>query len=470
MENRLDLFSKIPDNFFSLLSGSLKEIHTDLLYLVYEHYKRTIFVIDKEVVIDLFIEYLEIHNDEKGYVDNRDFIRDVRERAHHYLLKFCQHGWLRQEQYLDYKYRISIPDYTSKILDTFGKIAIGYQMEFSGTVLAIYQNLSGDEGQSYYAIHQAHENTLQLINGLKELNHNIKSYIEKLMEQENAKEVLEQLFNEYGEKVLGKHYYRLKTSENASKYRTKTIDRVRDLRHNTRNIEYQAQIMVKEEFTATVVEAENQLYQWLETIENAFENIYEILDEIDERNRKYHRAAITQIKFHINKTGHFTSKVNNILRFLSHVVKEGNEELKDYVEEGITGRIDLFNQEYIEERSFKTGNERKPKIQPNPMKSRTVNNETRARKIKEYREQLKNEITVQKTNQYVNDVLDKKDVKNLSEFPFLTKDDYVNMIFTVLHSTNYKSNYRIILKDKKIKQILVDSGIVPNMEVERKGK
>lgn len=473
MENKINLFNKLPDNFFSILAGSLKEIHMELLFLVYEHYKKTIYVIDKEIVIDLFVEYLEIHNDEIGFKDengDEEFIKGKRERAHYFLLKFCQHGWLRQEQYLDYKYRITIPDYAVKILDTFEKITIGYQMEFSGTVLAVYQNLSGNEGNTYYAIQKAHEDTLILINGLKELNHNIKYYMEKLMEQENAKEVLEQLFNEYGEKVLGKHYYRLKSSDNISKYRTKIIDKVRDIRHSLENIELQAQIMVKEEFAETTVEAENQLFLWLETMENAFEYIYEILSEIDARNRMYHSAAITKIKFHLNKTGYVTSKINKILIFLSNVVKEGNDELKDLTVDKLVELIDLFNQAYIDDKSLKLGYEKKAKVQQSPMKSRKVNNETRFKKIKEYREQLQNEITVQKINDFVSKVLDRKDKGNLYEFPLSTNNDYVNIIFTILHSTNHKSNYRLKLKDKIIKKIEVENGIVPNMEIEKKEK
>ncbi|WP_342534800.1 Wadjet anti-phage system protein JetA family protein [Lysinibacillus sp. FSL K6-0057] len=468
MKISLNLFTNIPNNFFSILSGNLKEVHTDLLYLVYEHYKKTIYVIEKDVVIDLFVEYLEINDDTDKYTENEEFIKDLRERAHHYLLKFCQHGWLYQEQYLDYRYRISIPDYSIRLLDTFEKISSGYQMEFSGTVLAIYQNLSGEAGSSYYAIQQAYENTVSLINGLKELNHNIKNYIEKLMEQDNAKEVLEQLFNEYNEKVLGRHYYRLKSSDNVSKYRTKTIDRVRNLRHQLHNIEDQAQIMVKEQFANTVTEAENMLFDWLEAIENAFENIYAIMREIDERNRKYHRAAITQINFHLNKSGNFTSMVNNILCFLANASKEGDSSFKNQIEDELEQFIELYTQQYIDGKSIKTINKRKQVIQQTPMKNRTVSEDVKNKKIKEYKQQLQNEITVQKVNKYVNTILTDRSSLNLSDFPFNNKEDYINMIFTVLHSTNNKATYLVKLKDEKIKHLDVEKGTIPNMEVEKR--
>ena len=147
---------------------------------------------------------------------------------------------------------------------------------------------------------QAFENTLDLINGLKELNHNIKQYTEKLLEQENAKEILVQLFDNYGEQVLGKHYYRLKTSDNIAKYRMKIITKAREYRHNNEIIKLQAERMVQLGFVRDIIDGENQLYDWLEAIENAFINIFDLLTEIDDKNRKYHRAAFAQVNFHLS--------------------------------------------------------------------------------------------------------------------------------------------------------------------------
>ena len=87
----MNLFNQIPSNFFSILSGNLKEVHIKLLGLVYENYKKTINVIEKDVVIDLFVDYLEQYDDESDYDNHADFIRDKRERARQYLNKFFEH-------------------------------------------------------------------------------------------------------------------------------------------------------------------------------------------------------------------------------------------------------------------------------------------------------------------------------------------------------------------------------------------
>jgi hypothetical protein len=462
------LFDKIPNDLFALLTGKLKSVHIDLLFLLFDLYRNNSTEIEKELVISLFSEYLELNSDEYAYGTEGDFIKDVRERAHSYLLKFTQYGWVKQEQYTDYKYRVFIPEYASRILETLDRIEKGFRLEFTGTVLSIYQNLSGEEGNSYYAIQQAKENTYSLINGLRELNHNIKTYIENLIEMKDAKLILENIFNEYGEKILGTHYYRLKTSDHISKYRTKIIDKIRDIYSNEKNIKIQAELMKREDFSTSILEAENTIYEWLEFIENSFENIYDLLDEIDARNKKYHRAAITRIKMEINKTGNITSKINNILVHFAEILKE-NDGYKQKLYEGfLNTQIDLYSQTYLDENSVKRGTMKKPKLEPKPMEVRTIDENTKEQKKQAYKDELKKEITVSKINNYVFNVLEDRDELSLADFPFENKDDYIQLIFTLLHSSNNKANYKLVLNKDGERGLKVKKGMVPNMTVRRK--
>lgn len=176
--DKQNLFGHIPGNLFSVLAGPLKEVHAGLLMLVYKQYQKTIYTLNKDVLIDLFCEYLE-SLDEKSWVavkeedEYRELARNVRERANHFLRKLTDAGWLIQEQYYDYSFKITVPDYSLALLEAFNKTCTGYRMEFKGRILSIYQNLTGDDGLSYVALHQSAEDTLELINGLKSLNHSL---------------------------------------------------------------------------------------------------------------------------------------------------------------------------------------------------------------------------------------------------------------------------------------------------------
>jgi uncharacterized membrane protein len=52
------LFAHIPDNLFPVLAGPRKELHAGLLFLVSGQYRRTIYTLPRETVIDLFCEHL----------------------------------------------------------------------------------------------------------------------------------------------------------------------------------------------------------------------------------------------------------------------------------------------------------------------------------------------------------------------------------------------------------------------------
>lgn len=466
----MNLFSQIPSNFFSILSGSLKEVHIQLLNLVYVNYKKTINLIEKEVVIDLFMEYLEVNDEEEEYENHSEFIRDKRERAHYYLHKFCQHGWLRQEQFVDYKYRISLPDYAVKILDTFEKISSGYQLEFTGKIMSIYSNLTGEDNESFYSVQQAFENTTELIGGLKELNHNIKQYTEKLLQQENAKDILMQIFNDYNEQVLGKHYYRLKTSENIAKYRSKIIMKTREYRHYLENIRVQAELMVEQGFVKNIIEGENTLYEWLEAIENIFVNISDILTEIDDKNRKYHRAAFAQVNYHLNKSGHFTAIINKILKQISLIYKDENAFENTQLEDSISAYLEIYSQSYIDDTSVKLKSKRKQLIKQNLTESRPVDPNVINKKVIEYKNNLKNEISIQKINRYVEKVLKDEIKKKMDKFPFDNREDYTNIIYTVLFSTNKKATYELDFNFEEESFIELENGVVPNVEVRMRRK
>ncbi|WP_006524388.1 Wadjet anti-phage system protein JetA family protein [Desulfoscipio gibsoniae] len=153
----LGLFSYIPQNLFSVLSGQLRHVHADLLLLVYEQYRKTIYTIDREIIIDLFTEYLETSSEKIIISAETEELLEQhnnRERAFHFLRKFIETEWLIQEQHFDLTFKISLPDYSLRLLETINKIMNGYQMEFRGHVLSIYQNMTSEECHSFVALHQ----------------------------------------------------------------------------------------------------------------------------------------------------------------------------------------------------------------------------------------------------------------------------------------------------------------------------
>lgn len=363
-----NIFNHIPENLFSILAGPLKEVHAGLLLLIHDQYKRTIYTIPRETVIDLFCEYLETAAFSEQAVDELwdEAGSDIRERANHFLRKFIDARWVIQEQQHDYTLKITLPDYSIYLLETLDKIRTGYRMEFRGRVLSVYQNLTGEDSLSYIALQQAHESTAELIKGLTGLNHSIKKYTEKLLEIEKPRDIISQIFDEYQTKILGEQYYRLKTSEHISKYRTGILTRVKDWAVNRTEIINQAARMVEEKQAADHMEAENMIYGWLDYIEEAFRSMDDILVEIDRRNSQYARSAVEKLRFQMQQGRGIEQQLIGLLRHLA--VRARNAGEQEELPPEVAGSVRLFRQQVVDELSVKMPAQSRKEHQPQPIK------------------------------------------------------------------------------------------------------
>ena len=111
-----------------------------------------------------------------------------------------------------------------------------------------------------------------LITGLKNLNSNIKHYIDELTKHKTVAEIMNALFNDYITNIVDKAYHRLLTSDNVSKFRPEIIERLEAHGHSSRYI-----TKTSEELAAIreipVGQAEELVYQTLHEIVEAFRNM-----------------------------------------------------------------------------------------------------------------------------------------------------------------------------------------------------
>ncbi len=453
-----NIFNHIPENLFSILAGPLKDLHAGLLFLIFDQYQRTIYTIPRETVIDLFCEYLETAGPAAGWPDGElaeletagdnldpppsSLPQDGRERASHFLRKFIDAQWVIQEQHHDYSLNITLPDYSLYLLETLNKIRTGYRMEFRGRVLSVYQNLTGEDSLSYIALQQAHESTAELIKGLTSLNHSIKKYTEKLLEMEKPRDIISQIFDEYQTKILGEQYYRLKTSEHISKYRTGILGRVKEWQANRPEIINQAERMITEKQAATRGEAENMIYGWLEAIEESFTGMDDILAEIDRRNSQYARSAVEKLRFQMQQGRGIEQQLVTLLRYLARRAREDGEqeELPDQVERSLR----LFRQQAVDELSVKMPARGKKVHNPQPIRITEIDRSVRAGKLKRFRERVDQEITVDEINRYVTgELLRDRESMPLSASPLRTREQWVKLIYILLYSRSRRAKFKL---------------------------
>ena len=362
----IDIFDIVPENYFSILSSPNKFMYIKIISLIYSLVQNGLsYGIDKEILIDEIEDYLNAINYE--VVDEEeDEIKNNRDRANSLIRRLIETGWIYPENTSDYKVIINFHDYSITILESFIKIADRESLEYQGNIISIYTLLYSKE-KSGIVIKQVYENTKGIISGLKSLNANIKKYMDRLTKQKTPEEIMKEFFGNYTKEVIDKSYHRLKTSENISKYRPRIIEKLREDIDNNEFIESAAHFYKEDREIEDINDAIILVKEIINNIIEAFEEFDDIMEEIDTKNTKYIKAAVTRAKFLLNNSKDITGNIKNILSYVNEQYKELELNLsKDYLEE-ITAIFTLYSYNYIDENSLYIANEGKKSFKPNKL-------------------------------------------------------------------------------------------------------
>lgn len=463
------LFSHIPDGFFSVLNGKYKQVYVEILQEINVLYQESISLIDKEILIDLLCDVMEQHSQLLDHDEEFLDFRTSREKANYFFRKLRDAKWVTEEQMMDYSWKVSVPDYALSMLHTFERITKGHQEEYRGRILSVFQHLHGEEKESYISLQQAYENTVMIINGLKQLNYSIKQHTETLLEKTDIHEVLHKFFYEFEEKVLGAYYYRLKSSDHVSKYRVRVLEAVQRWQFDYERIQLQSEQLIKDQVFKEFHQAEFQIFSWLETIEKSFIQMDEILNEIDNRIKLYSRAAEQQIKYHIRYTSGLEEKLNVILLELAHKIQISSP--ANYIESDINELIPLYSQSLLDDHSWKIPYQAKPKQTSSEVEEVEV---TLIEKKSEIEKILKRS-TQGKTVEQINDFLTqhgkgKREIP-IESLPIEKENDWLNLIYAIVYSQSKKSLFELSERNKEGERtIKVGDKTIPNRAFVRKEK
>ena len=174
------MFHIIPGNFFVPLSSPNKIVYWDCickLYSVMEH--QLSFGVEREVLADELQYYFE-QSAAADIVDEDFSGADSRGKANGILRRLEFYGWIEIETNKSYVQRVNFKDYSVKLIRTLLDIAEGKQIEYQGYIYTIYSLVRSNTDHPGIVLMQILENTDLLITGLKNLNSNIKHYIDDL--------------------------------------------------------------------------------------------------------------------------------------------------------------------------------------------------------------------------------------------------------------------------------------------------
>lgn len=246
---------------------------------------------------------------------------------------------------------------------------------------------------------------------------------------------------------MDKAYHRLLTSDNVSKFRPEIIERLENKGRSRAYVEKTAAEIagIKE---VSKEAAEELVYQYLHSVVDAFQNMDDILKEINQKNTQYQRSAVNRARFMLTGSEDVRGQIKEILmgineRITAEQMNPGGIYRIDFLDE----LIRIYSVGFLDERSFYSPVEGKKEFKPEEIAEAEPDLIIRQEKLRRMAEKMQRVLSVPKINAYVKTQLGEKKELLASQFPLKNTEDFVKIIYIRLYGQRKNMDYTVELND-----------------------
>lgn len=443
------MFDIIPDSFFVPLASPNKLVYWECICKLFSVMDNQLsFGVERDVLVDELQYYFEQSN-AADFTEEELTGTDSRSKANWMLRRLEHCGWLEIETDKSYVQKVNFKEYAVKIVKTLLEIAEGKQIEYQGYIYTIYSLVRSNTDHPGVVLLQILENTDLLITGLKNLNSNIKHYIDDLTRHKTVAEIMNALFNDYITNIVDKAYHRLLTSDNVSKFRPEIIDRLEAKGRSRAYVEKAAaEIASIKEISSG--EAEESVYQYLHGIIDAFQNMDDILREINQKNTQYQRSAVNRARFMLTGSEDVRGQLKEILIGMNEEINREQMNLGgiyriDFLEE----LIRIYSVGCLDEKSLYSPVEGRKEFKPEEITDMEPDLELRQEKLRRMAEKMQKVLSPVKINAYVRKQLAGQNELLATQFPLENAEDFVKIIYIRLYGQRKNMDYTVELREEK---------------------
>lgn len=460
------MFRVIPGNFFVPLSSPNKVVYWECickLFSVMEH--QLSFGVEREILADELQFYFEQAN--AAQMVEEDFAEaDSRGKANGILRQLEHYGWIEIETDKSYVQRVNFKDYAVRLMKTLLEITDGKQIEYQGYIYTIYSLVRDKTDHPGVVLQQIYENTDLLITGLKNLNSNIRHYIDDLTRHRTVAEIMDALFNDYITNIVDKAYHRLLTSDNVSKFRPEIIERL-EIKSKSDSYLSKASAEIAELRELSKDEARELVYRYLHEIMEAFRNMDDILNEINQKNTQYQRAAINRAKFLLAGDEDVRGQLKELLLGINERMNERQLDLGGIYEiEFLDNLVRVYSSGFLDEASFYAPVEGRREFTPQQVGDSEPDLEFRREKMRRLTEKMQKILSVEKIERYVEHHLQGRDRMAASGLPLAEVEDFIKIIYVRLYGQRKNMKYRV----EVTRETTVNGFRFTDFEIIRKGR
>ena len=463
----MKFFEVIPSELFSPLASPNRVLYAEALEVLYTAYRDNL-KIPEDMLYSMMRSNLEKQLSDatfEGEDIDEEELRDISGRARFLIRKLCSKGWFEKERGDDFEEYITVPSYSSRIMELFHHLrddspARGYSYVFGtySTLKVAYESDSVYEKMT--AIYGAYENTQSLIKLLQMVYHNIKHYFQMQLDMQDVNEVLASHFNDFGLKVVEAYIRPLKIKDSVPKYRVPIQTVLRAWSDDDALLLAMANAALQDKRGGTLESCRADLLQKIFWIEERYENMErDYLEEIDAQVRRYTRAATQKVENLTNRDQTVRGNLNILLSALSR-----NRRAADLVDQ-IQPVFQIYEQSFLSEKSlwFRKNPGKRTKAAPVLIQDTSSDDMAAARA----EQLLRSEYGRDAINAYVKGWLSTSDALYSKDLGLNNDKSYIMSLLAVLTSGDSASEHQV----KELGGIFSENGYsIPQMQISRKEK
>ena len=279
-------------------------------------------------------------------------MKDISGRARFLIRKLYSKGWFEKERGEDFDEYITIPGYSSRLLEVFHQLRDDSPVRGYSYVFGTYSTLkvAADSDNVYdkmAAVYGAYDNTRALINLLQMVYHNVKHFFQMQIKMQEVNDVLASHFDEFGQKVVEAYIRPLKIKDSVPKYRVPIQTILTSWIQDEALLLALSNMALQDRRGTTLKECRSDLLQKIFWVKDCYDSIeHDYLDEIDRQVRRYTRATTQKLENLTNRDYNVRGNLNYLLGALGR--KHRASELVDRIQPV----FQLYEQSFLSEKSL----------------------------------------------------------------------------------------------------------------------
>lgn len=376
----MNLFEKLPDNFFSILSSRNKNIYGVALVTLYDALTMYRARIRKSDYLDLLKsksgdDVIKLTFDDEEEIAFENIEPTLANKANFVLKRLVETGWV----YIDYDIKtgaeyLLLPSYSINMLKLIYQFADDSSSHYVSYVHTTYSDLKMEDDlqdeSMYRTLENAYNNTLNLEIEVAKLDHSIRVFNRQLTEMFEPNDVLRQHFDICREDVVDPIYHPLKTHDSITLYhgpisnilkRWLMVDEVRE--------KVVEQCLRENPSVRNHDEAEADVIKKINRIQDIYQRLSGEIGNIDKTQSDYVRASTDKVIFLNNHDKSIKGKLEKIMAVLARNINGSEEANKNYpnIVKNVVQSIRLYQQGYIDQDSLTRPTKRQTRIYGEPL-------------------------------------------------------------------------------------------------------